>query len=141
MCVLRAVGTTFDPDAFLSTSSLPRAEAYRAGEPRLPRTQPHGPRYQRSGLTIGVSEAEWDDLPSQVLDALNFLRAHREEVSQLVAFPGVEAVKLDFPCPVRADGVSVLAQFEYLPPALLAEAGTLGVGIELSLYRLGEADE
>jgi len=136
MCVLRASGTTFDPGAFLSKSSLLGATVHRPGELRLPRSQPDGPRHSRSGLTVGVSDQEWTDLSSQVADALNFLRTHHQEVSRLVAFPGVEDVRLDFPCAIRADGVQVFAQFEYLPPLLLTEAGGLGVGIELSLYRV-----
>jgi hypothetical protein len=140
MCVLRAAGDGFDPDAFLSKSSFRGAKVHRAGEPRLPRSEPHGPRHLRSGLTVAVSDADWTALASQVEDALNFLRAHHHEVSRLIAFPGVDDVRLDFPLSVRADGVSVFAQFEYLPSVLLAEAGTIGLGIELSLYRVGDAD-
>jgi hypothetical protein len=116
MCVLRATGAAFDPGAFLSKSTLAGATVHRAGELRLPRSQPHGPRHERSGLTIGVSDAGWADLSSQVEDALNFLIANREELSRLVAFPGVDDVRLDFPCAIRADGVGVVAQCEYLPP-------------------------
>jgi hypothetical protein len=29
---------------------------------------------------------------------------------------------------------NVMAQFDYLPPSLIAEAGPLKIGIELSLY-------
>jgi hypothetical protein len=80
-------------------------------------------------------------LSSQVEDALNILRAQRQETVRLIAFPGVEDVRLDFLRSIRADRVRMFAQFEYLPPILLGEAGALGVGIELSLYRLGDAGE
>jgi hypothetical protein len=54
-----------------------------------------------------------------------------EERPRAAAGTGVDAV-------IRArrslDGENVMAQFDYLPPALIVAAGALGIGIELSLY-------
>ncbi len=49
---------------------------------------------------------------------------------RLGCYPGVTDMRLDFGY-YRRD---VAAQFDYLPPDLLARAGKLGIGIELSLY-------
>jgi len=59
-----------------------------------------------------------------------FLRKHQSELSRLASFPGVDDRHLDFGYHHRDAAV----QCDYLPPELLALAGSLGIGIELSLY-------
>ena len=134
MCVLTATGLVFDVDAFVHDTSLTPYSIFRKGERRFPNSERNQERNEFSGLKIDVSEKEWDDLPGQLSDALTFLTSHSGELRRLVRFPGVEDVRLDFPYNLRIDAKNVLGQCDYLPPALLREAGNLGVGIELSLY-------
>jgi hypothetical protein len=44
-------------------------------------------------------------------------------------------MRLDFACWQQ----DAYAQFRYFPPGLVAKAGALGIGIELSLYARSEA--
>jgi hypothetical protein len=69
-------------------------------------------------------------LSGQVKDAIVFLQKHQSEIARLAGFPGVEGRTLDFGYHNR----NVFVQCDYLPPELLVLAGSLGVGIELSLY-------
>lgn len=137
MCVLRASGSGFTPEDYLRSSGLSPYQVYHRGEPRSPRSRPDGPRFEESGFKASVSDRGWSDLPGQIEDAIDFLRRHRDALERLRAAPGIEDVRLDFPYHLRIDGETVWAQFDYLPPTLLALAGALGVGIELSLYPPG----
>jgi len=131
-CVLRAAGTDFRVEEFLKTSTLVPSRTYRRGEPVLA-TRPEGKRSRASGIVVSISEAPWSDLPAQVADAEQFLRANREELSRLRSFPGVEDVALDFPIYQRV-GQGVWMQTDSFPASLVAIAGELGLGLDLSIY-------
>ncbi|UCG16139.1 MAG: hypothetical protein JSV19_12675 [Phycisphaerales bacterium] len=93
-------------------------------------------------MQIDVSKREWDDLPGQIEDAIDFLHRFHDELQRLVSFAGVEDVGLDFPHDLRIGRPGVAVQCDYLPSSLLREAGNLGIGIEVSLYPAGgETDE
>jgi hypothetical protein len=81
-----------------------------------------------------VSRKEWTDLAGQIDDAVEFLGTFRDDLRALVAIPGVEHVWLDFPFASPASETLPLWQSVFLPPNLLALAGELGVGIEVSIY-------
>jgi hypothetical protein len=76
-----------------------------------------------------VSETD-GDLSLQCKDAVAFLHQNDVELHRLAEFPGAADRRLDFGY-YRQD---VAVQCYYLTPELLALAGRLGVGIELSLY-------
>jgi hypothetical protein len=141
MCVLRASGAEFDPDAFLATSSLEAFKILRRGEPRLPRTAPDGPKFAYSGITLVVSGAPMNDLPSQVADAEDFLRLHRAEIERLAKTPQITELALDFPIELRMGLPGVSAQFDRFPASLVRLAGELGLGLELSIYPRSEPAE
>ncbi|HEY3857560.1 MAG TPA: hypothetical protein VGO67_24525 [Verrucomicrobiae bacterium] len=82
-----------------------------------------------SGFSLDVSNID-GELSGQIKDAIVFLRKHQSEISRLVGFPGVDDRRLDF----GYDNRNAFVQCDYLPPELLALTGSLGVGIELSLY-------
>ncbi len=126
-CVLRASGTDFEPESFLEGSEL-RAGAnpiYRRGEPR-----PGGETWQSSGFHVGVSEAEFNDLPGQIRDAVRFLSVHEEELQRLGRFEGVEAVCLDF----AIDRKDVAVQSDVFDAELLWRAGALDIDLVVSHY-------
>jgi len=70
-CVLRAIGTSFDVDAFLKDSELKADPAFHRGEPKLP-GRSEGPKRAASGFNVGVGEADSDDLAAQIRDATEF---------------------------------------------------------------------
>ena len=123
-CVLHASGDDFRVDAFLADSGLqPYRMHHRGDMARGAR------RFTDSGLSLDVSSAD-GDLDAEIADAIRFLSTHEAELWRLHDFPGVTDMRLDFGYYRR----EVAAQFDYLPPDLLARAGRLGIGIELSLY-------
>ena len=123
-CVLRVLGGSFDVDAFLAHSTLEPYEVHRRGEARR-KTEV----FTDSGFCIDVSEVN-GKISDEVIDAIQFLSTHTLELHRLQQFPGVTELTLDFGYYARR----VLAQYDYLPPALLIRAGSLGIGIKLSLY-------
>jgi hypothetical protein len=135
MCVLRVTGKQFDPDSFLAGSGLTPHRVFHAGDSRRS-ARPAGKRLEFSGFTIDVSGASWADLSRQISDAIQFLRDHEEALARLKSTAGIDDMRLDFPVDLRIDRKDVMAQFDYFPPELVARAGALGFGIELSIYPL-----
>jgi hypothetical protein len=131
MCVLRVSGERFDPDAFLASSTFVPTKVFHRGDSSALRSR--GPS-KASGFVVPVSDRSWADLQGQIDDGVAFLRTNKAELLRLASDTTVEDVRLDFPMSLRLDGENVMAQFDYLPPALIAEAGPLKIGIELSLY-------
>ena len=134
MCTLRAYGTEFDVDTFLASSPLAPSTVFKKGEPRRPNTASEGPKHNKSGVCIGVSDAEWSDLAAQVSDAEQFLISNRIAIEALAAMPGIEDFLLDFPIELRADGIKIATQTDIFSPALVRIAGTFGLGLALTIY-------
>jgi hypothetical protein len=128
--VLRAAGDDFDVEAYLRDCTLPGATSYKRGDPVFPRSQPGGRRHQWSGVHAEASPADFDEFRLQVADATRFLSDHADEIRRLRNFPGVEAVTLDFGIWRR----DVYVQCDHFPSALVRIAGSLDVGLELSVY-------
>ena len=125
-CVLRAASPDFRVDEFLKASTFTTCEVYSRGETR----GRHGRLHEKSGLAVVVSEASADDLPKQIADATDFLEQHGEEIKRLQSYLGGEEARLDFGVWQRGE----FGHYCYFPPKLLQLAGSLGVGIELSIY-------
>ena len=128
-CVLRASGDDFQAHGFLKDSCFVPCNVFRKGERKA---KDHV--WDSSGFTVIVSEAPGDDFTRQIRDAVEFLRKHKEELARLLKCAGLEDARLDFGIS-RKNG---FLQSSYLPPELLALAGALGVGIEISLYGADE---
>jgi hypothetical protein len=135
-CVLRAGGASFAVDEFLAGSGLKPNAIFRRGEPRFRASQPDGPKLSESGFNLIASEAEFSHLQLQITDAIHFLEQNQTELARLVAFPGVEAVCLDFGIEER----NIAAQSERFPPKLLSILGTLGIWFEFTLYPYQEPE-
>ncbi len=135
-CVLRAMGRTFDVDAYVRDATLVTDSIYHRGELRL--GTPSGPRHSASGLGIQVSDADFDDLAGQIQSALDFLNEHEEELRRLTGFPGVEEVCLDFGISLR----SAAKESEVFPADLLWRAGALDIDLVVTHYAIAnEASE
>jgi hypothetical protein len=126
-CVLHAVGTGFDVKAFLATSPLRGKAAIQQRDEAVP-----APRSERAGFDVRVSEADFDDLATQIDDALEFLDTHEDELRRLAGFPGVDSVALDFAVSWR----NVAVQTDSFPPELLWRAGALDISLDISHYHM-----
>jgi len=124
-CVLRASGDHFEPKVFLDDSPFVPCSVFRKGERKSENRS-----WSSSGFTVVVSDASGDDWVQQIQDAIEFLREHNDEVARLMKFEDLESVDLDFAVN-RKNG---FLQSSHLPPALLTLAGTLAIGIEISIY-------
>ena len=80
-CVLRARGISFAVDEFLAESALKPTAIFRRGEPRLPESQPEGPKLSASGFHVVASEADFSDLQVQIADAIHFLEKNQAELT------------------------------------------------------------
>lgn len=136
-CVLRVSGKNLDIDALLASISLVPCHVERKGQPRFERSKRIA---TYSGFNVSTSDAPGTDVPSQVRDTVAFLQTNREDLQQVMHFPGVEDARLDFGIACRL-GDEVAAQFDYYPPDLLRLAGELGLGIEISLYPIMPEDQ
>lgn len=116
-CVLRADGEAFDPGAFLSRFPIPGASVRGAGFSAL------------------VSDRPGDDLPGQCCDAVSFLRANAAALRELTPLLGTEGVALDFGV-WRKD---TLSQYLRFPAELVALAGALCIGLEISVYAANDS--
>ena len=109
-CVLRAMSHSFTPVDFLSHHPLLSAS------------------HRGNALNVRVSDKDGDNLLAQVEDALLFLEANRSMILALCNAAG--SATLDFGL-WRKDAFSQSAR---LPPNLVAAAGKLGLGLEISIY-------
>ena len=128
-CVLRASGSEFDVDAFLDGSPFEPCAVWRRGEPRSRGKSP----LEESGFNLDVREG---DFVGQIAGAIGFLRDHSSELHRLCEYPSVE-VRLDFGVARR----DVMVQCDYLPPALIRLAGSIGLGIELTQYPVSDLSD
>ena len=126
-CLLRAQGAVFDVPGFLKASPLePGCVVYRAGEPLVSDT-PGGPVRSASGFDLAVGTAS-ADLDVQVVEAIEFLDLHEEELRRLGSFPGVDAVTLEFILPWG----DAPAQTTLFPSDLLWRAGALDISLQVT---------
>lgn len=93
-----ALGVTFDVDAFLAQSLLRPSFVWRQ--------MGNGPA---NGLELLLGDARITRIPEQQKIAVEYLKAHREELRALAQFPGVEALILGFVCRLspHATGICV----------------------------------
>lgn len=136
-CVLRARGVEFDPETFLRDSPFDEDAdpVYHVGEPEW-ESRPDGRKCDTSGFHIGVSDADFDNLPRQIQDTIRFLEEREDELRRLVHFPGVERVSLDFGITRR----DVAVQRDTFPPALLSLAGKLSLHLVVSVYPISSEE-
>jgi len=126
MCVLRISGNDLDPAAALQGSTLLPYSTYRRGDLRFKKGDA---QHETSGLKIDVSKAEWTDRDGQFQDALAFIRTHRNSLTKISKFPGVESMVLDFP--FEATGWLTCVT---IPIDLARESASLDIAVEISFY-------
>jgi len=93
-------------------------------------------RFENGTAHFQVSKCDFDNLPGQVKEATVFLNTNRDELSALLAAPTAAGV-LDF----AIETSSSEFRFAALPSALVREAASLGLAIELSQYPKEQASD
>jgi hypothetical protein len=126
-CLLHAVGAGFDVKAFLATSPLQSKAVILRSDEAVPESRP-----ERAGFDVRVSEADFDDLATQIDDAMEFMDTHEDELRRLGSFPGVVNVALEFAVSWR----NVAVQTDSFPPELLWRAGALDISLDVSHYHM-----
>jgi len=129
-------GKNLDPVALLKGTRLDAYRIHHVGEPCRPR-DPGGAKFTSSGFSVIVSDASWSDLRQQIADACAFLDRHAEDIRSVRAPGTVDDIRLDFPIDSRLSE-TIAGQFDFFPAELVARAGALGIGLELSTYRTSE---
>jgi hypothetical protein len=123
-CVLRASGEQFQPETFLSESTLVPCNVFRKGEHKS-----ESRLWDTSGVTVVVSEAA-EGFPQQVSDAIEFLKSNRTELLRLKESHGIENMSLDFGVS-RENG---FVQSHLFPPDLVRMSAEFGMALEVSIY-------
>lgn len=125
-CVLRATGDAFEPESVLAgSSSFSTCNVFHKGEYKAKQRV-----WDTSGMTIVVSERSDDSFVQQIQDAIRFLRINKDQLARLRNHSGMEAMELDFGVK-RIDG---FLQTSFFPAELISLAGSLDIGISLSIY-------
>jgi len=123
-CVLRAWGDDFQPEQFLTGSSLQPCNVFLKGS-RKSETR----TWETSGLTLIVSEAP-DDFVQQTADALTFLKSNSPELHRLQTTVGLEGLSLDF----GVDRKDCFLQNQLFPSELVSLAAKYSMALEVSIY-------
>ncbi len=140
-CVLRITGKDFDVDGFLKDTGLIPYIQYKKGDQRTyPKDQ--SVEYDDNGCSFDLSEADFDNLEQQQVDAIDFLKTNFEKLKTIYTYKLYPSDKptIDFGIETRMKGDTVI-QSDYFPPELLKLAGELGFGILLSQYWCNEEEE
>ena len=130
-CYIRAGGSRFDVDTFVSASTIEWHDVWHVGKVEaLP--WPRSPKeHQTSGLQIRVGDG--DEFTSLLRDASEFMRKNRGELLRLASAPGVDQVKLDFG--LTWDSNAAVRSIT-LPAELVVLAGEVHCAIEVCYYDL-----
>jgi len=86
-----------------------------------------------SGITLQISDAEFEELEQQQADAIRFLHDHDQALQAMRKVEGVESACVDFGIAMR----SVIVQSDTFPAELMAALAKLGCSMELTQYPTG----
>jgi hypothetical protein len=127
-CVLHFTGDQANVAELERLSPIELCAVFRKGEPRSNR--PAARLSRTSGVSLVASDADFDYLEQQQLEALAFLQLHMVKLQAMRAVSGVELASIDFGISMR----NVIAQTDVFEPDLLAEIASLRLQMALSQY-------
>ncbi len=127
-CVLHFLGDALESSELARLAPVEPCAVFRKGEARSQR--PAARPCKTSGVSLVVSEADFDQLGQQQNEAVEFLSRHREALARMRAFPGVEEACLDFGTEMR----NVIVQSDSFQPVLLGQLAQLQTQLVLSHY-------
>lgn len=130
-CILSFNGPDADVAQLLALSPVEPFRARRRGEPLSSR--PNSRLAVTSGITLQISDAEFEELEQQQADAIRFLHDHDQALQAMRKVEGVESACVDFGIAMR----SVIVQSDTFPAELMAALAKLGCSMELTQYPTG----
>ncbi|MFK8011471.1 MAG: hypothetical protein AB8B80_05485 [Marinicellaceae bacterium] len=130
MCVLKIYSDTYSFKEFANKTDLPIFGVFDKGEYR---NKKKTRKCKENVISLDVSEREWDDFPGQVKDAIEFLEKYFDKLSELINEVQDIDGYLDFPIYSRLNE-DIVNQNDHISKALIALAGKLNLGIEMSQY-------
>lgn len=127
-CVIHFAGDSVDIEELQRLSPKLACSVFQKG---LPLSNRPGARPARtSGLSLVVSEADFDLLEEQQKEALEFLQEHRSALLVMRQAPGIELASIDFGISMR----NVIVQSDSFEPQLLTALADLKLRLVLSQY-------
>ena len=127
-CVLHFTGKSANVEELLCLSPIEPCNVYQKGVPKSNR--PAARVSQTSGISLVVSEADFDYIEKQQEEALEFLKMHHVALSTMRHTQGVEHGDLDFGISMR----NVIVQSDVFGYELLMEIASLNLDLVLSQY-------
>ncbi len=126
-CIFRINGNELILEDLLSLLSKPE-KLFRKGEEKGKKV------IQKNSANYLVSEADFDQFQNQKQDAIKYLQKNNKTLREVMALSGVESACLDF----AVEESESFTQSKYFEPELLKLAGNLGIGIEITMYPVGD---
>ena len=137
MCFLFVHSDTESFKDFAEQTLIPFYSVYDKGEPTRGNNKKPRKDYR---ISFDVSDADWDEIDQQKLDAIEFLKTHKDALRPLLSNPQITEAVLDFPMYSRLD--SKIAMFyEKLPLELIVLASDLKIEIGFSVYAVDAFDD
>ncbi len=127
-CVLHFLGDSADVDELRRLCPVEPCAFFRKGQPRSNR--PNARLSRTSGLSLVISDADFDAIEQQQAGALSFLRQNQAQLKAMRAVSGVEVASIDFGIAMR----NVFVQSDSFEPDLLLEVANLRARLVLSQY-------
>jgi len=129
-CTLSIIGEHLDIDAFEKRCGLTFEKKTYKGTPRY-KTKPDSEPIPYSILSTCISDADFNSLNEQIEDVISYLQKHHHKLIHILAEKDIQYASLNFG--INFDpGKWTFST--YLPANLVALAGNLGLGIEISNY-------
>jgi hypothetical protein len=130
-CYFSAHGTKLDIDRLVDSIDLDldggHTSIVRRGEPTLPKSQPLGKKYEKSGVVVCVSDAGFDEFDQQIEDAIELLDDDKYFFQKIVGFDGVEESVVSFGIRWR----DTVTQTDRLPARLVRLVAEIGSDLEV----------
>lgn len=130
-CILAFVGPDANVEQLLALSPVEPVSVWRRGEPLSSR--PGSRVAVTSGVTLRISDAEFEELEEQQADAIQFLNEHCQALQAMRRVEGVESARVDFGIAMR----SVIVQSDTFPADLIAAVAKVGCSLDLTQYPTG----
>jgi hypothetical protein len=127
-CVLHFLGDAADVAELERLCPTEPCNAFRKGEPKSNR--PNARVARTSGVSVVASEAEFEQLELQQVEALAFMKRHHTALQAMRSAQGVETASIDFAITMR----NVFVQGDSFEPDLLVEIASLRMRLVLSQY-------
>jgi hypothetical protein len=127
-CVLHFFGDAADVAELERLCPIKPCNVFAKGQPKSDR--PNARLARTSGISLVASDAEFEQLQLQQVEALAFMKHHHAALQAMRSVPGVETASIDFGITMR----NVFVQGDSFEPELLAEIASLRMRLVLSQY-------